>query len=757
MKTNLFDPQKALNSAYKKFTPLKKDVDEFATKLEACIKAIISVDSKGESEEHLKGPIKTFLSSTFYGDHEINTRERIDLAIYLGKDATSDVCVLLEAKKPSNKSEFPKNGQLNCKAFQELLLYYLKERIDYKNNNIKHLVITNGYEWYFFKAEDFYDIFYKDKELVKQYGQFRDKLKDSSKNELFYKEIAEYHISNVEYTIPFVHLDFRNKNIADFKPKEIENIYKLFSDVHLLGKSFGNDSNQLNKAFYNELLHIIGLEEIKESGKKLIQRKTDKARDYGSLLENTIFTLEDKDFLLKVKNVPSDENKSFTVGLELCLTWVNRILFLKLLESQLLSYNRNSSEYKFLNFDFLNGFDALNDLFFSALAKPMNERHPKYAEKYKNIPYLNSSLFERNELEDLTFDITALMDEKMEVYSSSILKDTNGKRQNGKLNTLDYFFQFLDAYDFSTESGVEIGEKQESKALINASVLGLIFEKINGYKDGSFYTPGMITMFMCQEALRKAVTQKLKEEIEDGIETFEDAKDYCHRLFKKGDIQRLNEVINSIRICDPAVGSGHFLVSALNEMIAIKSEMKILSDENYAVLPCEVEIENDELFISDASGELFEYHRKDPNSLRIQKAIFHEKETLIENCLFGVDLNPNSVNICRLRLWIELLKNAYYTNEGELQTLPNIDINIKCGNSLVSRFALTDSLSSAFKNKEINYTVEDYKQAVKDYKSTNSKTKKREVEGIINTVKNNFKTTYDHKLKDKVSYPVVFH
>ena len=448
MKTNLLDPQKALNPAYKKFTPIKKDIDEFAIKLEACITAIISVDSRGESEEHLKGPLKTFLSSTFYGEHEINTRERIDLAIYLGKDATSEVGVLLEAKKPSNKSEFPKNGKLNCKAFHELLLYYLKERIDYKNNNIKHLVITNGYEWYFFKAEDFYETFYKNKELVKEYGQFRDRLKDSSKNELFYKEIAENYISKVEDKIPFVYLDFRHKNIADLKPKEIENIYKLFSDVHLLGKSFGNDSNQLNKAFYNELLHIIGLEEIKESGKKLIQRKKDAARDYGSLLENTIFTLEDKDFLLKVKNVPNDENKSFTVGLELCLTWVNRILFLKLLESQLLSYNSKSSEYKFLNFDFLNGFDALNDLFFSALAKPISERHQKYSEKYKNIPYLNSSLFERNDLEDLTFDITALMDEKMEVYSSSILKDANGKRQNGKLNTLDYFFQFLDAYDF---------------------------------------------------------------------------------------------------------------------------------------------------------------------------------------------------------------------------------------------------------------------------------------------------------------------
>ena len=750
MNSNQLDPQKALNPAYKKFTPLKKDVDDFAKELEKCISAINVIDSKGESEEHLKSPITKFLSSTFYKDNEINTRERIDLAIYLGADSSSDIGVLLEAKKPSNKSEFPKKEKLNCKAIQELLLYYLKERIDYKNNNIKHLVITNGFEWYFFKAEDFYDTFYKNKELVKEYGQFRDKLKDSSKNELFYDEIAKKYIAKVENQIPFVYVDFKNKSISDLKQKEIVNIYKLFSDVHLLGKSFGNDSNQLNKAFYNELLHIIGLEEIKESGKKLIQRKKDKERDYASLLENAIFTLEDKDYLRKVKNVGNDENKPFNVGLELCLTWVNRILFLKLLESQLCSYNENAKEYKFLNFEFLNGFDALNELFFSALAKPLQDRHPRYAEKFKNIPYLNSSLFEKSELEDFTFDITALMDEEMNIYSSTVLKDHKGDRLSGKLNTLDYLFKFLDAYDFSTESGVET-DKHESKTLINASVLGLIFEKINGYKDGSFYTPGLITMFMCKETLRKSIIQKFKEQINDTIETFEDAKDYCQKYFKKDDTKRFNEVVNSIRICDPAVGSGHFLVSALNEMVAIKSELGILADENYNILPCVIEIENDELYISNANGELFDYIRKDPNSLRIQKSIFHEKETLIENCLFGVDINSNSVNICRLRLWIELLKNAYYTEDGELQTLPNIDINIKCGNSLISRFALTDSLKSAFKNKEVNVSIEDYKQAVKDYKITNSKSKKREIEEIINTVKHNFKSTYDNKLKDKLS------
>jgi adenine-specific DNA-methyltransferase len=64
-------------------------------------------------------------------------------------------------------------------------------------------------------------------------------------------------------------------------------------------------------------------------------------------------------------------------------------------------------------------------------------------------------------------------------------------------------FEFLDAYDFTSEGSEEIQE--DNKTLINASVLGLIFEKINGYKDGSFFTPGFITMYMCRETIRKAV------------------------------------------------------------------------------------------------------------------------------------------------------------------------------------------------------------------------------------------------------------
>ncbi|WP_009632250.1 Eco57I restriction-modification methylase domain-containing protein [Synechocystis sp. PCC 7509] len=209
------------------------------------------------------------------------------------------------------------------------------------------------------------------------------------------------------------------------------------------------------------------------------------------------------------------------------------------------------------------------------------------------------------------------------------------------------------------------------------------------------------------------------------------------------DKKAANNIINSLKICDPAVGSGHFLVSALNEIIAIKSELKILLDRSGKTLrDYQVEVVNDELIVIDDDGKLFEYNPKSKESQRIQETLFHEKQTIIENCLFGVDINPNSVKICRLRLWIELLKNAYYrveSNGTELETLPNIDINIKCGNSLISRFALDADLKQALnKNK---HSIDTYKNAVQTYRNAESKEQKREMERLIKDIKGSFKTT----------------
>src|SRR5690606_36177229 len=215
--------------------------------------------------------------------------------------------------------------------------------------------------------------------------------------------------------------------------------------------------------------------------------------------------------------------------------------------------------------------------------------------------------------------------------------------------------------------------------------------------------------------------------------------DFDELYDKIEDRKEANDIINSIKICDPAVGSGHFLVSALNEMIAVKNDLKILQDRTGKRLKeYQVEIVNDELIVTDEEGDLFEYNPTNKESQRIQETLFHEKQNIIEGCLFGVDINPNSVKICRLRLWIELLKSAYYKNIKELETLPNIDINIKCGNSLVSRFAIDADIKKALKKSK--WSIDSYRVAVDTYRNAKNKEQKREMERLIADIKSDFRS-----------------
>ncbi len=736
MKLEIIKPIKALNKAYLKEKVSRNHIELFKKNLQQLLSRI----NEQESEEHLKNVIADFLKDTWYKDQfEINTKDRNDLVIHTGKTTKEAVGVILEVKKPSNKAEMMTAAKPNTKALQELILYYLRERVDHNNTDIKYLVVTNIYEWFVIDEVWFEKNVFRNSKLKKDYENWKLSGKDTR---FFYDSIAKSFLDEVTEEMPVTYFDVRtyekyvnNTNKED--DTKLIGLYKILSPAHLLKQPFINDSNSLDTKFYVELLHIIGLEEIKDGGKKLIKRKA--KSDEASLLENTIIKLEDKDALRNISNLSTfganKEEQLFNVALELCITWVNRVLFIKLLEAQLYKYHKGNAAYLFLNSKLVFDFDELSNLFFQVLAEKSESRHNHIQEKFSKVPYLNSSLFERIELERQTINISELDNRlQLPLSNSSVLKDDNGKRKAGTLPTLQYLFEFLDAYDFTSEGGEEIQE--ENKNLINASVLGLIFEKINGYKDGSFFTPGFVTMYMCKETIRRSVLQK-----------FNDTKgwqcDTIDSLYNKiGDKKEANKIINSLHICDPAVGSGHFLVSALNEMIAIKSELKILQDATGKSLrDYHVEVVNDELIITDEDGKLFDYNPQNKESQRIQETLFHEKETIIENCLFGVDINPNSVKICRLRLWIELLKNAYYTpvsNYIELETLPNIDINIKCGNSLISRFALDADIKSALRNSK--WSIDSYKIAVQTYRDAESKEQKREMEELIDSIKKDFRS-----------------
>ena len=160
--------------------------------------------------------------------------------------------------------------KFNSKALHELVRYYMHERCDRENGLLKHLIITNGIDWYIFKATDFERLFYLDKNFLKSYLHQRDGLEGQTGTDYFYKHIAQPFIDKIEDTIDVVYLNltkisnnFRNSvgnSVGSPPPSEgLGEAFKLLSPQHLLKQPFVNDSNTLDREFYNELLHIFFL------------------------------------------------------------------------------------------------------------------------------------------------------------------------------------------------------------------------------------------------------------------------------------------------------------------------------------------------------------------------------------------------------------------------------------------------------------------------------------------------------------------
>ncbi|GAA9474680.1 hypothetical protein UBN117_04010 [Helicobacter pylori] len=308
-------------------------------------------------------------------------------------------------------------------------------------------------------------------------------------------------------------------------------------------------------------------------------------------------------------------------------------------------------------------------------------------------------------------------------------------------------------YDFTTTpKDIKDNTNTSESRLINPSVLGLVFEKLNGYKEGSFYTPSFITSYMCKESITPIVLDKFNQKYNIECEKLEELKNYLKNdSYKEDKRKEYLQVLLALRVCDPAVGSGHFLVSALNEMVWIAFELGLITSL-YPCIATLLRLENDEIIIQHTqTGEIFNYkkpHSENDSHHHIQKELFELKKSIIENCLFGVDINPNSCEITKLRLWIELLKYSYYIfeegkNTNALETLPNIDINIKCGNSLISRFSLHDNLK---KIPNIKQKIQEYKDLVAQYKDPNPLFPLNKTD-LTNKIQD-LKTTFSLELKD---------
>ncbi|WP_120800650.1 DUF7149 domain-containing protein [Helicobacter pylori] len=666
--------------------PNKEQLKAFETAFNAFLET-----NPQENENHHNDAFNDLLKGIF--KYKVKPTKKIDSAIL---NENNEVEVIIEFKAIKNPNEFIKKGDLNVKALHESLFYYLIERKN-GNNNLKHLILATIKELYIIDANEF-EVFNKDKEIEKAFKNCHDRKGNDTRTKAFY-DACQKRLNELDRSLKYHYIPLKKENLAL--------IYQALSPNFLLKIPKYSDANTLNKDFYEELLYILGLEEQNDKGKILIKQ----SRTKNSL----------SDALKKQYNNLDDEEV-----MALLIAWNNRILFLRLLESLLISFEH--FEKPFLTTENFKDFNALNTLFFEVLAKKNNERLSEIKEDkiLGKIPYLNSSLFDKTPLESKGYEIKSLDNKPLEIYPKSVLKKHEDYQKEKKaLPLLEYFFKFLRLYKFTTTpKDIKDNTNTSESRLINPSVLGLVFEKLNGYKEGSFYTPSFITSYMCSESITTIVLDKFNQKYNIECENLKELKNYLKNSYKEDKRKEYLQVLFALRICDPAVGSGHFLVSALNEMVRIAYELGLIA----SLYRHSLRLENDEIIIQHTQmGEIFNYkkpHSENDPHHHIQKELFELKKSIIENCLFGVDINPNSCEITKLRLWIELLKYSYYIfkegkNTNALETLPNIDINIKCGNSLIFNFPLNSKLTIGQTlefSKNLKAEIKEYKNSVMFYK-----------------------------------------
>ncbi len=326
----------------------------------------------------------------------------------------------------------------------------------------------------------------------------------------------------------------------------------------------------------------------------------------------------------KIKGIADEADRELYVKLIL-----ERMMFLWFLQKKrLLDENENYLIDKFnqIQREGKNYYrDFLTVLFLEGLCVKPEERSKETEELIGDIPYLNGGLFLETEVE-------AKYGENIEIpndafYRAMIYPISSDERNIPILNLLECKEWTVD------ERSGEVNK-------LNPEVLGYIFEKsINKKSLGAVYTPEEITTYICKNTIHPFILDGASEKFGIEYKKIED-------IFKKGIEEELKDAfvfIKDIKIIDPAVGSGHFLVDA---MVVLERIYRKLREKG----------------ILDWSN-------------------FEIRNHIITENLYGVDILEGAIEICKLRLFLALAET--FSNKEDVQPLPNIDFNIRCGNSLV--------------------------------------------------------------------------
>ncbi len=280
-------------------------------------------------------------------------------------------------------------------------------------------------------------------------------------------------------------------------------------------------------------------------------------------------------------------------------------------------------------------------MFFDAMATGSSSRseHPVLG----FVPYLNGGLFRRSALEDHINDAGEV----------SLPDDVFDPESEGSLLNL------LSRYRFTTRESTPDDQSVDP----DPELLGRVFENLyqgdERHNTGTYYTPREIVHFMCRETLdgylrdATGVDQSSLDVLRQEAVGSRDE----HQALPGIPADALIDALETVRVCDPAVGSGAFLLGAIQEIVSLRRGI-LFSQRSYV----------------------------DPHEL--YRMVSDWKQRIIENSLYGVDINPEAVEICRLRLWLSMVLDMDEPPDPNSNwALPNLDFQIVAGDSLVDRLA----------------------------------------------------------------------
>jgi hypothetical protein len=232
-----------------------------------------------------------------------------------------------------------------------------------------------------------------------------------------------------------------------------------------------------------------------------------------------------------------------------------------------------------------------------------------------SVPFLNGGLFEERDLDDLASIVVP--DSAVEL----ILDNLFGR------------------FNFTVSESTPL----DQEVAVDPEMLGTIFERLvtGRHESGSYYTPKPIVSFMCRESLKQYLLSACSAETEQGIGAFVDDHDSSALRMP----ERVFGALQVVTVCDPACGSGAYLLGMLHELMDLR----------------------DCLFVAHKVGSREAYERK---------------LEIIQSNLYGVDIDPFAVNIARLRLWLSLAVDFEGEEGATPPALPNLDFKIEIGDSL---------------------------------------------------------------------------